>query len=240
MTEHRRSRGVLIGGVALLAAAAIALGDDGDSDSAGDTGSGSSSDLAAVAPTPTVSAGSGDATGGDVGSGSGSSGSGSERGPSAPQGAPAAPDGAAPGAPFCGASRYIEEITVQEWAGGDFRISVWPKDEARHADDRDAASAEIWAAVRTCVGTPDQAVAESLQDQLRCHEFLALVPGSGSEEYATGDTFDVESWRPTPGRRRWFSTRCGNTLGTDPTSAPVRTYRPDGVPPRSAPTGEHA
>ncbi|WP_026311399.1 DUF2599 domain-containing protein [Parafrankia elaeagni] len=244
MTERRRSRGVLIGGVALLAAAAIAVGNDGDSDSAGDTGS--PSDLAAVAPTPTAPAGPGDATGGDAGSGSGSGGSGPEGGPSAQQGAPAAPDGAdsadsaAPSAPFCGASRYIEEITVQEWAGGDFRISVWPRDEARHADDRDAASAEIWAAVRTCVGTPDQAVAESLQDQLRCHEFLALVPGSGSEEYATGDTFDVESWRPTPGRRRWLSTRCGNTLGTDPTSAPVRTYRPDGVPPRSAPTGEHA
>ncbi|WP_241831632.1 DUF2599 domain-containing protein [Parafrankia soli] len=145
-----------------------------------------------------------------------------------------------PGAPYCGSSRYVEEITLQRWAGGDFRISVWPTEEARHADDRDGASAEIWRAVQGCVGEVDPVVAESMQDQLRCHESLALIPGRGGEEYATGGSFDVESWRPTPGRRRWISTRCGNTLGTDPTSAPLATERPDGIPPQHRASGEHA
>ena len=143
--------------------------------------------------------------------------------------------------PYCGSSRYVEEITVQRWADGRFRISVWPTPEARDADDRDAATAEIWRAVRRCVTEGlDGQVGESLQDQLRCHEFLAWVPGGGDGQYATGETYDLESWRPTAGRRKWISTRCGNTLGTDPTSPPERTYRPDGVPPQHTVSGEQA
>jgi hypothetical protein len=146
--------------------------------------------------------------------------------------------------PYCGSSRYVEEITVQQWADGRFRVSLWPTPEARRAADRDGVSADMWQALRRCLqgfAGLDGALGGSLQDQLRCHVHLALVPAlEGDGRYATGETFDLESWRPTPGRRKWISTRCGNTLGTDPASRPARTYRPDGVQPEHTFSGEHA
>jgi hypothetical protein len=161
----------------------------------------------------------------------------------APQAAVAPP---ADGAPYCGASQYVDEVTVEKWANGDFRVSLRPTDAARHADDRNAADGIMWQAIRRCL-TPsagftglDGPVGASLEDQLRCHEFLALVPAmGGGQGYATGATFDLESWRPTPGESHWFSTKCGNTLGTDPKGSPVRVYRPDGVKPQYTTGGEH-
>ncbi|WP_238428546.1 hypothetical protein [Frankia nepalensis] len=134
---------------------------------------------------------------------------------------------------------------MQRWPSGDFRVSLRPTDDARHTRDRDDATDVMWQAIRRCL-TPsagftglDGPVGESLRDQLRCHEAYALVPALGSaERYATGETFDVESWRPTPGRSRWYSTKCGNTLGTAP-SGQSQTFRPDGVQPGQTVTGEH-
>ncbi|WP_018500281.1 DUF2599 domain-containing protein [Parafrankia discariae] len=236
MTEQRRSRGALAGGVGVLVAVALGLAAVNGSDEATEPDAGTDRGRATSTGTPA----NGDAASGSATPDPGEATAGAA--PDAAAGAPGGADGArsAAGAPYCGSSRYVEEITLQRWAGGDFRISVWPTEDARHADDRDGASAEIWQAVQGCVGAVDPAVAESLQDQLRCHESLALVPGRGGEEYATGDSFDVESWRPTPGRRRWISTRCGNTLGTDPTSAPLPAERPDGIPPQHRTSGEHA
>jgi len=153
-----------------------------------------------------------------------------------------APDGT----PYCGASQYVSEITVEKWTNGDFRVSLRPTDAGRHASDQTAAANVMWQQIRRCL-TPsagftnlDGTVGDSLQDQLHCHEFLALVPAlHGGQGYATGDTFDLESWRPTFGESRWYSTRCGNTLGTDPSGRPAATYRPDGVRIQSTAAGEH-
>jgi hypothetical protein len=178
-------------------------------------------------------------------------GSGASSSSSAAAGAAAVPSATAglagvatDGPPFCGASQYVEEITVQRWSNGDFRVSLRPTSDARHASDRNEATAVMWQAIRRCL-TPsagftglDGPVGDSLQDQLRCHEYLALVPASGGQGYATGETFDVESWRPKAGQSRWFSTKCGNSLGTDP-SGTSRTFRPDGVQPQQTVTGEH-
>jgi hypothetical protein len=146
--------------------------------------------------------------------------------------------------PSCGSSRYVEEIAVQQWADGRFRVSLWPTPEARRPGNGDEVTAGMWQAVRRCLrgfAGFDGEVGASLEDQLHCHVYLALVPAlDGEGRYATGETFDLENWRPTPGRRRWVSTRCGNTLGADPASPPVRTYRPDGVQPEHTFSGEHA
>ncbi|WP_261560897.1 DUF2599 domain-containing protein, partial [Frankia tisae] len=131
--------------------------------------------------------------------------------------------GAAAGArPYCGSSRYVEEIVVEQWADGRLRISVRPTSAARHAD-RDEATEAIWAAIGGCVTTLPalgRDVADSLHAQLTCHQDLALVPAlGGGRGYATGDTYDLESWRPMMRPNSvstWISTRCGNTLGTDP------------------------
>jgi hypothetical protein len=144
------------------------------------------------------------------------------------------------GPPYCGASRYVEEVTVERWAGGYFRVSLRPTSSGRHAADLDGATDVMWNALRRCVRGFDARVGDSLHDQLRCHEHLALIVASGGEGYATGPTFDLESWRPRLKESQWISTRCGNTLGTDPTTPPGPFYRPDGVPPRYSGSGERA
>jgi hypothetical protein len=150
------------------------------------------------------------------------------------------------GRPYCGASADVEEITLEKWPNGDFRVSLRPTDTGRHADDRDAATATMWQAIVNCVHPPsggihlDGTVGASLFDQLRCHEFFALVPSlSGGPGYATGPTYDIESWRPVAGQARWISSECGNKLGTDPTGGPPAFYRPDGVRPRYSSSGEN-
>lgn len=154
-------------------------------------------------------------------------------------------DAGTEGPPYCGPSRLVAEITLQSWPDGAFRVSLRPTEEARRADDRDEATEVLWQAIQRCLrGTVDGArlsgtVGESLRDQLRCHEYLALIPAGGSERYATGDTFDLESWRPVAGRSRWISTRCGNTLGTAPAGTPTDSYRPDGVEVQRTISGEH-
>ncbi|WP_251737012.1 DUF2599 domain-containing protein [Frankia sp. R82] len=145
------------------------------------------------------------------------------------------------GRPYCGASQDVEEIVVEQWSSGAFRVSLRPTDASRQAP-RTATTQVLWSAIGACVpGVTAAASAESLHEQLACHQALAQIR-SGDGDYATGDTYDLESWRPrmTPNSfATWISTRCGNTLGTDPTGGPARVYRPDGVTPRYTVRGEH-
>ena len=150
------------------------------------------------------------------------------------------------GRQFCGASTDVAEITLEKWSNGDFRVSLRPTDAGRHASDREAATATMWQDIVNCVHPPaggiqlTGAVGASLRDQLACHEDLALLPSlHGGSGYATGPTYDIESWRPVAGESRWFSSECGNKLGTDPTSAPSAPYRPDGAKIQYSSTGEH-
>lgn len=164
---------------------------------------------------------------------------------SAPAAAPATPAAGAraAGRSYCGPSQDVEEIVVEQWPDGRFRISLRPTDASRRGV-RDRTTAVLWAAIGACVpnlGGPQ--VADSLHAQLTCHQALAEAPSLHGGGYATGDTYDLESWRPlmTPNSfSTWISTHCGNTLGTDPTGPPARTFRPDGKPITHTATGEHA
>ena len=154
------------------------------------------------------------------------------------------PRAAGASTPYCGPSRYVEEIVVQQWADGRFRIQVRPTPEGRRAGDPGQVAAEIWQAVQGCVTGLRGEVADSLRDQLACHQNFAQLPAlNGGKGFATGETYDLESWRPAPrpgGIRTWISTRCGNTLGTDPPGPPARIYRLDGVRPQRTVSGEQA
>ncbi|MCK9877310.1 DUF2599 domain-containing protein [Frankia sp. Ag45/Mut15] len=147
---------------------------------------------------------------------------------------------AAGGRPYCGASRDVEEIVVESWSSGAFRVSLRPTVASRKAP-RTATTQVLWSAIGACVpGVGTAASAESLHQQLACHQALAQI--RSGDGYATGDTYDLESWRPpmTPNSfPTWISTRCGNTLGTDPAGGPARVYRPDGVAARYPVRGEH-
>ncbi|MCL9796514.1 DUF2599 domain-containing protein, partial [Frankia sp. AgKG'84/4] len=149
----------------------------------------------------------------------------------------------AEGAPFCGASVDVEEIVVQRWTDTRFRISLRPTVASRKAS-RLPTVAAMWTAVNSCVRGLTGPVADSLHAQLTCHQALAQLPAlGGGSGFATGATYDLESWRPLMRPNSfstWVSTRCGNTLGTDPSGPAARIYRPDGVPVQHAITGEHA
>ncbi|WP_225438817.1 DUF2599 domain-containing protein [Candidatus Frankia nodulisporulans] len=144
------------------------------------------------------------------------------------------------GRPYCGASQDVEEIVVEQWSSGAFRVSLRPTVASRKAP-RTATTQVLWSAIGACVpGVGTAASAESLHQQLACHQALAQI--RSGDGYATGDTYDLESWRPpmTPNSfPTWISTRCGNTLGTDPAGGPTRVYRPDGVAARYPVRGEH-
>ncbi len=158
-------------------------------------------------------------------------------------GATPAPAVRAEGEPFCGASKDVEDIVVQRWTDTRFRISLRPTAASRKAS-RVPTVAAMWTAINTCVRGLAGPVADSLHAQLTCHQALAQLPAlGGGSGFATGATYDLESWRPLMRPNSfstWVSTRCANTLGSDPPGPAVRIYRPDGVPVRHTITGEHA
>ncbi|MCK9897721.1 DUF2599 domain-containing protein [Frankia sp. AgB32] len=148
----------------------------------------------------------------------------------------------ADGAPYCGPSQDVEEIVVQRWTDTRFRISLRPTPASRRAS-RTLAVAAMWSAIGACVRGLSGPVADSLHAQLTCHQALAQIPAlGGGAGFATGDTYDLESWRPLMRPNQfstWVSTRCANTLGTDPSGPAVRVYRPDGVAVAHTISGEH-
>lgn len=123
--------------------------------------------------------------------------------------------------PYCGESQFVHEIQVEDWADGHQKISVTPKGHSRVAVDANGATIAMWHAVQDCVAGLYGGRADTIYDQLECHQHF------GAAWFATGDTYDLETWRPTFGPSEWVSSHCGNELGTDP-AGPVRGhYRPD-------------
>ncbi|WP_157063552.1 DUF2599 domain-containing protein [Luteipulveratus mongoliensis] len=141
-------------------------------------------------------------------------------------GASATPSASGSGwVPYCGPSKYFSDISVERWSNGDFKIIAWPTWEARTASDPTAATIDEWHAIQNCVSGLYGTLADSIYDQLECHQHLALVPGKNV--WATGTTYDLESWRGT--FDNWLGTRCGNELNKerDHTDAPTSNGQPD-------------
>lgn len=131
---------------------------------------------------------------------------------------------------YCGSSKYVDQISVQPDANGRFTISVDPNDAARTAWDPHEATIEMWHAVQACVPGLYGNLADRIWDQLECHQYLALVPHVGIrvlgdklrnvtavaeiDGWATGETYDLESWRPPfdANHWTWVTSRCGNGL----------------------------
>lgn len=140
--------------------------------------------------------------------------------------------------PYCGPSQYFSEISVEKWANGDFKIMAAPTSAARTALDPDAATVDEWHAIQDCVSGLYGSLADSIWDQLSCHQKWALAPGLKGG-WATGDTYDLESWRGTFPESEGFSNHCGNHLNEaqDHTDEPISIGRPDdGVTDLTTPT----
>ena len=129
---------------------------------------------------------------------------------------------------WCGNSADVENIEIEEWADGKFKILVTPTYESRFSLDPRGTTVNMWHAIQSCVPGLYGSQADSIWDQLLCHQIGALVKRE-VDGYASGETYDLESWRQ-PGANP--TNRCGNGLNAeaDPGSE-GRYYRPDGREP---------
>lgn len=148
----------------------------------------------------------------------------------------AVPSSAASAALYCGPSKFVEKIEVARWGDGQFQIVLTPTNEARaHAafalNPRDAV-VEQWHAIQGCVSGLYGDLADTIWDQLECHQLNSwlILPNEGGI-WLTGDTYDLESWRPTfprwVGGQDLIVTKCLNLLGTDPDGPFGSPFRPD-------------
>ncbi|WP_222724041.1 DUF2599 domain-containing protein [Streptomyces sp. uw30] len=147
-----------------------------------------------------------------------------------------APSAEAAPAAYCGPSKYVEKIEVASWGDNQFQIVLTPTQEARlnaafSPTPRDAV-VEQWHAIQACVPGLYGGLADTIWDQLECHQLNSwiAVPQEGSK-WITGDTYDLESWRPVlprlvPGEAL-IVTRCLNSLGVDPAGPFSSPIRPD-------------
>lgn len=135
---------------------------------------------------------------------------------------------------YCGPSKFIEQIQVADWGGGRFQIIVTPNGEARNyaawALDQRAAVVDEWHAVQACVRGLYGSLADSIWQQLDCHQRMSWAWNPKRRDWFTGPTYDLESWRPPLSDANLVSelrTKCLNTLGVDENSQPINPYRPD-------------
>jgi hypothetical protein len=143
-----------------------------------------------------------------------------------------APDASA-WTPYCGPSKFIEQIEVAKDGAGNFKIIVYPTPGAREysafaLNQRDAV-VEEWHAIQACVSGLYGPLADSIWQQLECHQVLAWAwaPPNG---WLTGPTYDLESWRPPldkPTFGSYLASKSGGYLGKDPGTQLINPFRPD-------------
>ncbi|WP_406300065.1 DUF2599 domain-containing protein [Embleya sp. NBC_00888] len=139
-------------------------------------------------------------------------------------------------APYCGPSKFVEKVEVVSWGDKQFQVVLTPTPQARlHAfaarNPRDAV-VEQWHAIQRCVPHLSGGLADTLWDQLECHQLNSwiLLPREGSK-WATGNAYELESWRPVlpravPGAAL-VVTECLNHMGVDPAGPFGTPFRPD-------------
>lgn len=134
--------------------------------------------------------------------------------------------------PYCGPSTYVQQIEVEPWADGHQKIKVYPSAASRTNPDPRAVTNDMWHAVQACVSGLYDTRADTVYDQLECHQHLALLKryrGESAGEFYTGPTYDLETWRPTfhSDHVTWGWEECGNKLGTNPPGPIGPAERPD-------------
>ncbi|OZD68186.1 DUF2599 domain-containing protein [Rhodococcus sp. 06-1460-1B] len=92
----------------------------------------------------------------------------------------------------CGANTYVKSIDVKPKEGTDsnFYIVVTPTDSARKnglAQNRNT-TVSMWHQIQSCVPGLYGDLADSIWQQLECHQHYAV-------DKWTGSTYDLETWR---------------------------------------------
>lgn len=128
--------------------------------------------------------------------------------------------GTASAAP-CGANKYVESIKVEKIAGPDFKIVLRPTTLARIQGmsqvARREATVSMWHQIQGCVPGLYGSLADSIWQQLDCHEMFAVekIGVGGAYKDVTGPTFDFESWRlplDHPNPASYIATHCLNEV----------------------------
>lgn len=117
----------------------------------------------------------------------------------------------------CGPTSLVDGIAVERWPDrAGMKIVVSPSVDGRVAP---WGTNEVWRAIQACVPGLTGEVADSIYWQLDCHVLGASI-GSGSDgvskgaingpEFATGQSWDLETWQPVMGRDlvRYQRTAC--------------------------------
>lgn len=95
-----------------------------------------------------------------------------------------------------------------------------PASKARWAavkGDLHGATVTMWHAIQGCVPGLYHGLADSIWQQLDCHQWGALIKNRDGS-YATGDTYGLESWRiplAGPGVGEYWRTECLNLINKD-------------------------
>lgn len=107
----------------------------------------------------------------------------------------------------CGTSTYVENIQTVDMAGSDFQIVVTPTQAARDKRANRDVVVEMWHKVQSCVPGLYDALADSIWQQLECHQEHSNMGG--------GPTWDLESYRTPlafPNSATYLATHCLNRL----------------------------
>ena len=107
----------------------------------------------------------------------------------------------------CGANAYVERIDTVPAADPDYKIVLTPTQSARAALGNRDATVSMWHQIQACVPGLYGRLADSIWQQLECHQWGGLA------EFATGPTFDFETWREpldNPNPVSYVATHCLN------------------------------
>lgn len=75
----------------------------------------------------------------------------------------------------CGSSTYIDHTELKREVGFDFTIKVYPRGFVRVVPAAHAVTVDMWHAVQACVSGLSGSTADSIWDQLECHQYLSAV-----------------------------------------------------------------
>lgn len=108
--------------------------------------------------------------------------------------------------PPCAADYWVDGLAVERFDNGDFKVVLTPTVDARTHGTLGVYS--MWHVVQACVPGLYDELADSIYGQLACHADLSAAPGLNGEAFATGPTWDFESWRPAYNELESIVTKC--------------------------------
>jgi hypothetical protein len=120
--------------------------------------------------------------------------------------------------PACAADRWVDGLAVERWDDDDFKVVLTPTNDARAYGTLGVYA--MWHVVQACVPGLYDKLADSIYAQLACHADFSAVPDGGGDGFATGPTWDLESWRTAYTEAESIATKCSGYAPSETRSDP--------------------